>query len=146
MLILSEFNIEFTLPAPTAMVSLLQLHPSLEPRLRSGNELLVESLGTRFRPKTGRRSTGVGKAPPQRKRPPYSWGWEAAFTVVSALINDTAGCVYAQKRTHQVQETGAKRVDGPCTPSAYRRRHWRGAHGRKTTRISGLARSAPSAS
>ena len=28
MLILSEFNIEFTLPAPTAMVALLQLHPS----------------------------------------------------------------------------------------------------------------------
>ena len=52
MLILSEFKIEFTLPAPTGMVALLHLHPSLEPRLRSGNELLVESLGVPFPPNT----------------------------------------------------------------------------------------------
>jgi transglutaminase-like putative cysteine protease len=52
MLILSEFNIEFTLPAPTAMIALLHLHPSLEPRLRSGNDLLVESLGVPFPPNT----------------------------------------------------------------------------------------------
>jgi len=45
MLILSEFIIEFTLPAPTAVVALLHLHPSLESRVRSGNHLLVESLG-----------------------------------------------------------------------------------------------------
>jgi transglutaminase-like putative cysteine protease len=45
MLILSEFVIEFTLPAPTAMVALLYLHPSIESRLRSGNKLQVESLG-----------------------------------------------------------------------------------------------------
>jgi transglutaminase-like putative cysteine protease len=52
MLILSEFQIEFTLPGPTAMVALLHLHPSLMPRLRSGNELLVESLGVPFPPNT----------------------------------------------------------------------------------------------
>ena len=52
MLILSEFNIEFTLPAPTAMVALLHLHPSLEPRLRSGNDLHVESLGLPLPPNT----------------------------------------------------------------------------------------------
>jgi hypothetical protein len=52
MLILSEFQIEFTLPGPTAMVALLHLHPSLLPRLRSGNELLVESLGVPFPPNT----------------------------------------------------------------------------------------------
>jgi transglutaminase-like putative cysteine protease len=52
MLILSEFQIEFTLPAQTAMIVLLHLHPSLEPRLRSGNELLVESLGVPFPPNT----------------------------------------------------------------------------------------------
>ena len=52
MLILSEFKIEFTLPAPTPMVVLLHLHPSLEPRLKSGNELLVESLGVPFPPNT----------------------------------------------------------------------------------------------
>jgi transglutaminase-like putative cysteine protease len=52
MLILSEFNIEFTLPAPTPMVALLHLHPSLLPRLRSGNDLLVESLGVPFPPNT----------------------------------------------------------------------------------------------
>jgi transglutaminase-like putative cysteine protease len=52
MLILSEFHIEFTLPAPTAMIALLHLHPSLEPRLRSGNDLLVESLGVPYPPNT----------------------------------------------------------------------------------------------
>ena len=44
MLILSEFDIQFRLPAPTAMVALLHLHPSLQPLLRSGNDLLVQSL------------------------------------------------------------------------------------------------------
>jgi transglutaminase-like putative cysteine protease len=43
MLILSEFDIHFQLPAPIAMVALLHLHPSLEPHVRSGNELLLES-------------------------------------------------------------------------------------------------------
>jgi transglutaminase-like putative cysteine protease len=52
MLILSEFVIEFTLPTPTAMIALLHLHPSLLPRLRSGNELTVESLGVPFPPNT----------------------------------------------------------------------------------------------
>jgi len=50
MLILSEFSIEFTLPGATAMVVLLHLHPSLLPRIRSGNELLAESLGVPFPP------------------------------------------------------------------------------------------------
>ena len=44
MLILSEFDIQFRLPAPTAIVAMLQLHPSVEPRLQSGNNLLIESL------------------------------------------------------------------------------------------------------
>ena len=44
MLILSEFDIQFQLPFPTPVVALLHLHPSVEPRLRSGNELLVEQL------------------------------------------------------------------------------------------------------
>lgn len=52
MLIRSEFKIEFMLPAPTAMIALLHLHPSLEPRLRSGNDLLVESLGVPYPPNT----------------------------------------------------------------------------------------------
>src|SRR5271170_5116303 len=52
MLILSEFNIEFTLPAPAAMIALLHLHPSLQPRLQSRDELLVESLGVPFPPNT----------------------------------------------------------------------------------------------
>jgi transglutaminase-like putative cysteine protease len=52
MLILSEFNIEFTLPAPTAMIALLHLHPSLQFRLRSGDELLAESLGVPYPPNT----------------------------------------------------------------------------------------------
>jgi transglutaminase-like putative cysteine protease len=52
MLISSEFQIEFTLPAATAMIAVLHLHPSLGPRLRSGNELLVESLGVPYPPNT----------------------------------------------------------------------------------------------
>jgi hypothetical protein len=52
MLILSEFHIEFTLPGSTAMIAMLHLHQSLLPRLRSGNELLVESLGVPFPPNT----------------------------------------------------------------------------------------------
>ena len=44
MLIFSEFDIQFQLPFPTPVVALLHLHPSMEPRLRSGNHLLVEQL------------------------------------------------------------------------------------------------------
>jgi hypothetical protein len=47
-LILSEFHIDFTLPEATSMIALLYLHPSLLPRLRSANELLVESRGVPF--------------------------------------------------------------------------------------------------
>jgi transglutaminase-like putative cysteine protease len=53
MLIFSEFVIEFTLPAPTAMLAVLHLHPSILSRLRSGDELVVESLGIPFPPNTG---------------------------------------------------------------------------------------------
>jgi transglutaminase-like putative cysteine protease len=52
MRILSEFEIEFTLPGQTAMIAVLHLHPSLLPWLRSGNELLVESLGIPYPPNT----------------------------------------------------------------------------------------------
>ncbi len=48
MLILSEFDIQFRLPAPAAIVAMLHLHPSVAPRLRSGNNLLVESLDDPF--------------------------------------------------------------------------------------------------
>ena len=44
MLILSEFDIQFQLPFPSPFVAVLHLHPSLEPRLQSGNELRVEQL------------------------------------------------------------------------------------------------------
>src|SRR5664279_6208791 len=52
MLILSEFDIEFILPAPTAMIALLHLHPTVQPRLHSTDDLLVESLGVPFPPNT----------------------------------------------------------------------------------------------
>lgn len=42
MLIRSKFDIQFQLPVPTHMVAMLHLHPSIEPRLRSGNDLKVE--------------------------------------------------------------------------------------------------------
>jgi transglutaminase-like putative cysteine protease len=44
MLVKSEFDIEFHLPMPTPMVALLHLHPSLEPKVRAGNELKVEHI------------------------------------------------------------------------------------------------------
>lgn len=44
MLIKSEFDIQFELPHASAMVAMLHLHPSLEPRVRSGNVLVIEHL------------------------------------------------------------------------------------------------------
>jgi hypothetical protein len=52
MLILSELIIEFTLPAPTAMVTLLHLHASLQSRLHSGNDPHIDSLGVPLPPNT----------------------------------------------------------------------------------------------
>jgi transglutaminase-like putative cysteine protease len=43
MLIRSEFNIQFSIGCSTSMIALLHLHPSLDPLLRSGNDLLIES-------------------------------------------------------------------------------------------------------
>ncbi|MGA7806425.1 transglutaminase domain-containing protein [Bradyrhizobium sp.] len=48
MLIRSEFDIQFRLPAPTAIVALLHLHPSVEPLLRSPDQILIESLNDPF--------------------------------------------------------------------------------------------------
>ncbi len=42
MLVQSEYDIQFQLAHPTAIVAMLHLHPSLESRVRSGNELLVQ--------------------------------------------------------------------------------------------------------
>lgn len=42
MRLLSEFDIQFQLPAPTAMVALLHLHPSLDPFLVEPDTLLIE--------------------------------------------------------------------------------------------------------
>jgi transglutaminase-like putative cysteine protease len=44
MLIQSEFDIQFHLAAPTPMLAMLHLHPSLESQVRSGNEVIVEHL------------------------------------------------------------------------------------------------------
>jgi transglutaminase-like putative cysteine protease len=44
MLIKSEFDIQFYLSHPTAMVAMLHLHPSLERYVRSGNVLVIEHL------------------------------------------------------------------------------------------------------
>jgi transglutaminase-like putative cysteine protease len=48
LLILSEFDIQFRLPAPSAIVAMLHLHPSVEPIVRSGGQLVVESLDDPF--------------------------------------------------------------------------------------------------
>jgi transglutaminase-like putative cysteine protease len=42
MLIQSEFDIQFHLPAPTPMMAMLHLHPSLESQVRAGNQLKIE--------------------------------------------------------------------------------------------------------
>jgi transglutaminase-like putative cysteine protease len=44
MLIKTEYDIQFHLPMPTPVVALLHLHPSLEPRVRAGNELKIEHI------------------------------------------------------------------------------------------------------
>src|ERR1700749_4076548 len=44
MLIKNEYDIQFHLPIPTPMVAMLHLHPSVEPQVRSGNELKVEHI------------------------------------------------------------------------------------------------------
>lgn len=44
MLVLNEYDIQFQLTHPTAMIAMLHLHPSLESRVRSGNELIAEHL------------------------------------------------------------------------------------------------------
>jgi transglutaminase-like putative cysteine protease len=41
-LIQSEFDIQFELAHPTAMVAMLHLHPSLSPRVRFGDDLLIQ--------------------------------------------------------------------------------------------------------
>lgn len=46
MLLSSEFDIQFHLPAPAAVVAMLHLHPSLQSVVRSGDELHVDHLGT----------------------------------------------------------------------------------------------------
>lgn len=45
MLIRSEFDIQFQLPARTAMIAMLHLHRSVEARVREGNVLAIHSLG-----------------------------------------------------------------------------------------------------
>lgn len=44
MLIKTEYDIQFHLPVPTPMVAMLHLHPSLEPQVRAGNELMIEHI------------------------------------------------------------------------------------------------------
>jgi transglutaminase-like putative cysteine protease len=44
MLIQSEFDIQFRLSHPTAMVALLHLHPSLNAAIQRGNELQIEKI------------------------------------------------------------------------------------------------------
>jgi transglutaminase-like putative cysteine protease len=46
MRILSEFDIQFNLPAPIAIVAMLHLHPSLQPQILAGNDLFIEHLTT----------------------------------------------------------------------------------------------------
>ena len=44
MLIKSQFDIQFDVPQPTATVAMLHLYPTLEPYVRTGNVLVIESL------------------------------------------------------------------------------------------------------
>lgn len=49
MLIKTEFDIQFNLPASTPMLAMLHLHPSLEPQVRAGNELKIEHIDREIR-------------------------------------------------------------------------------------------------
>lgn len=53
MLIKSDFDIQFQLTQPTAMVAMLHLHPSLERFVRQGNVLVIERLGLGVAPGYG---------------------------------------------------------------------------------------------
>jgi transglutaminase-like putative cysteine protease len=44
MLIKSEYDIQFHLPAPTAMIAMLHVHPSVEPALTTNDRLKVEHI------------------------------------------------------------------------------------------------------
>jgi transglutaminase-like putative cysteine protease len=44
MLIKSEYDLQFHLPTPTPMLAMLHLHSSVEPAVRTGNELKVEHI------------------------------------------------------------------------------------------------------
>jgi transglutaminase-like putative cysteine protease len=44
MLVKSEYDIRFYLPAPTPFMAMLHLYPTLEPQVRAGNELRVEHI------------------------------------------------------------------------------------------------------
>jgi transglutaminase-like putative cysteine protease len=44
MLIKSEYDIQFHLPAPTAMIAMLHVHPSVEPALATNDRLKVEHI------------------------------------------------------------------------------------------------------
>ena len=53
MLIQSEFDIQFRLSHPTAMIALLHLHPSLNAAIQRGNELAVEKIAEPWLPSPG---------------------------------------------------------------------------------------------
>jgi transglutaminase-like putative cysteine protease len=53
MLIKSDFDIQFQLPQPTAMVAILHLHPTLEQNVRHGNVLVIEQLKWGVKPGYG---------------------------------------------------------------------------------------------
>ncbi len=50
MLVRTEYDIQFEFAQPTAMVALLHLHPSLEGRVRTGNELAIEHVASASQP------------------------------------------------------------------------------------------------
>jgi transglutaminase-like putative cysteine protease len=55
MLVRSEFDIQFQLPSPAAMVAMLHLHPSLERYTQQGNVLAIEHLDEGVAPGSGER-------------------------------------------------------------------------------------------
>src|ERR1700728_3377469 len=53
MLIKSDFDIQFQIAQPTAMLAMLHLHPSLERYVRTGNVLVIEHLEPGVAPSYG---------------------------------------------------------------------------------------------
>ena len=127
MLIESEFDIQFRLPAPTAMVAMLHLHPSVEPRLKSGGEFRIESLDDPASHGPGSTSYTKSIVPSReyldafgnrctRFVAPAGYLWLSGRNIIEA--DDAPDPVYPDARQHPIDELPAEALQF-LLPSRY---------------------------